>query len=54
MAESNCPIHPSNPINCVIIAFRFGGNHAVVTRKTEMNVMASPKPTTARPRIAMG
>ncbi len=42
------------PVNCVMSGTRRGGNQCGTRRSTEMNVSASPRPTTARAAIATG
>ena len=42
------------PVSCVITGTRRGGNHAVTTESTLMNVSASPVPTSTRAAMARG
>ena len=54
MAESTWPSWPQMPVSCVTSGTCRGENQCGTSRSTEMNVTASPRPTTARAAIASG
>ena len=53
-AERICPDCPSKPVNCDTMGTRRLSNHCGTRRSTEMNVRASPTPTSARAPTATG
>ncbi len=53
-ADSTCPSCPTRPVSCVITGTRRGGNQAVTTERTLMNVSASPVPISTRAVTASG
>lgn len=46
--ETRLPAIPKNAATCAIIGPRRAGNHRVPSRRTLMNVIASPQPSRAR------
>ena len=53
-ADSTWPSCPQMPVSCVTSGTRCGANQCGTSRSTEMNVTASPRPTTARAAMAAG
>ena len=48
------PSWPDMPVSWVSSGTRAGANHSGISRMTEMNVMASPAPTSTRPSTPPG
>ena len=52
MALRIWPTWPARPVSWAITGLRLAGNHEATSRSTQMNVMASPAPTSTRATTA--